>query len=95
VITEFGADAKAGHRGTVDEKGTEDCQLDIYQKQVAVLGKIPYVKGTSPWILYDFRCPRRLHPITQNYYNTKGLLSEDKSYKKPAFYVMQDFYKNK
>ncbi|REK74179.1 glycoside hydrolase family 2 protein [Paenibacillus paeoniae] len=95
IITEFGADAKAGHRGTSDEKGTEDCQLDIYRKQVAVLGQIPYVKGTSPWILYDFRCPRRLHPVTQNYYNTKGLLSEDKSYKKPAFYVMQEFYKHK
>lgn len=95
VITEFGAGAMAGHRGAVDEKGTEDCQLDIYKKQVEVLGKISYIKGTSPWILYDFRCPRRLHPITQNYYNRKGLLSEDKSYKKPAFYVMQEFYKNK
>lgn len=95
VLTEFGADAKAGHRGTIDDKGTEDCQLDIYKKQVDVIGKISYVKGTSPWILYDFRCPRRLHPTTQNYYNTKGLLSEDKSYKKPAFYVMQEFYKNK
>lgn len=95
VITEFGADAKAGHRGSADEKGTEDCQLDIYKKQVDVLGKIQYVKGLSPWILYDFRCPRRLHAITQNYYNTKGLLSEDKSYKKPAFYVMQQFYKDK
>jgi beta-glucuronidase len=95
IITEFGADAKAGHRGTVDEKGTEDCQRDIYKKQVSVLGRIPYVKGMSPWILYDFRCPRRLHPITQNYYNTKGLLSEDKTYKKPAFYVMQQFYQDR
>ncbi len=34
VLTEFGADALAGHRGTADEKGTEDCQLDIYRKQV-------------------------------------------------------------
>jgi beta-glucuronidase len=93
IITEFGADAKAGHRGTADDKGTEDCQLDIYRKQVQVLEQIPYVKGISPWILYDFRCPRRLHPITQNYYNTKGLLNADKTYKKPAFYVMQDFYK--
>lgn len=92
IITEFGADAKAGHRGTVDEKGTEDCQAAIYRQQVEVFERIPYVKGTSPWILYDFRCPRRLHPITQNYYNTKGLLSEDKSRRKLAFYVMQDFY---
>ncbi|TVX98599.1 glycoside hydrolase family 2 protein [Cohnella terricola] len=95
IITEFGADAKAGHRGTVDEKGTEDCQHEIYRKQVEVFNRIPYVKGTSPWILYDFRCPRRLHPITQNYYNTKGLLSEDKSYKKLAFYVMQHFYEGR
>lgn len=95
VITEFGADAKAGHRGSIDDKGTEDCQQEVYRKQVDVLGQISYVKGLSPWILYDFRCPRRLHPITQNYYNTKGLLSEDKSYKKPAFYVMQQFYKDR
>jgi len=95
VITEFGADGKAGYRGAIDEKGTEDCQLEIYRKQIDVLGKIQYVKGLSPWILYDFRCPRRLHAISQNYYNTKGLLSEDKSYKKPAFYTMQEFYKNK
>jgi beta-glucuronidase len=95
IITEFGADAKAGHRGSIDDKGTEDCQLEIYRKQIDVLGQIPYVKGISPWILYDFRCPRRLHPITQNYYNTKGLLNEDKSYKKPAFYAMQQFYKDR
>jgi beta-glucuronidase len=94
VITEFGADAKPGHRGTADDKGTEDCQLDIFKKQVEVLARIPYVKGTSPWILYDFRCPRRLH-FTQNYYNTKGLLSADKKYRKPAFYVMQEFYENR
>lgn len=94
VITEFGADGKARYRGSKDEKGTEDCQLDIYEKQISVLRNIEYVKGLSPWILYDFRCPRRLHAVTQNYYNTKGLLSEDKSYKKPAFYAMQEFYHN-
>ncbi|OUM87257.1 MAG: glycosyl hydrolase family 2 [Bacillus thermozeamaize] len=91
IVTEFGADAKPGHRGTRDEKGTEDCQLDIYEKQVRVLERISCVKGMSPWILYDFRCPRRLH-FTQNFYNTKGLLSADKTHKKPAFYVMKDFY---
>lgn len=94
VITEFGADAKPGHRGSADEKGTEDCQMDVFKKQVEVLGKVPCVKGTTPWILFDFRCPRRLH-FTQNYYNTKGLLSSDKKHKKLAFRVMQEFYANK
>jgi beta-glucuronidase len=92
IITEFGADAKAGHRGTIDEKGTEDCQAAIYRKQVDVLAQIPYVKGMTPWILYDFRCPRRLHAITQNYYNTKGLLSEDKARHKLAYDVLRQFY---
>jgi len=92
VITEFGADAKSGARGTKDELHTEDCQLDIYRKQIEVFKKIPWIRGTSPWILFDFRCPRRLHSM-QNYYNIKGLLSADKKYKKPAFYVMQEFYR--
>ncbi|MCL6590136.1 MAG: glycoside hydrolase family 2 [Firmicutes bacterium] len=94
IISEFGADARAGARGTADDLGTEDCQLAVYRKQLATLGGIPYVKGISPWILYDFRCPRRLHHL-QNYYNIKGLLSADKKYVKPAFYVLQEFYRNR
>lgn len=48
IITEFGADAKAGHRGTKSDKGTEDCQAAIYEKQVETLSKIPYIKGMTP-----------------------------------------------
>lgn len=92
IITEFGADARAGARGTADDLGTEDCQLAVYKKQLATLARIPWVKGISPWLLYDFRCPRRLNRW-QNYYNTKGLLSADKSYRKPAFYEVQKFYR--
>jgi beta-glucuronidase len=91
IISEFGADAKAGSGGSPDELYTEAGQKDVYEKQVAVLEGISYVKGLSPWILFDFRCPRRLH-VSQNYYNIKGLLSADKKYKKPAFAVMQAFY---
>ncbi|MBR6477703.1 MAG: glycoside hydrolase family 2, partial [Lachnospiraceae bacterium] len=81
IITEFGADAMTGHHGAEDEKGTEECQRHIYEMQVEVLGKVEYVKGMTPWILYDFRCPRRTSSI-QKYYNRKGLLSEDKTYRK-------------
>ena len=91
IISEFGAGAKRGNHGTRDEKFTEECQQYVYQQQIAVLRKIPYVQGASPWILYDFRCPRRVNSI-QGYYNRKGLLSEDKTYKKPAFFSMQSFY---
>ena len=53
----------------------------MYEKQIATLRNIDYIKGMTPWILYDFRCPRRTSLI-QKYYNRKGLLSEDKKYRK-------------
>ncbi|HKM34339.1 MAG TPA: glycoside hydrolase family 2 TIM barrel-domain containing protein [Lachnospiraceae bacterium] len=92
IITEFGADALAGHHGTITDKGTEECQAYVYEMQIQTLREINYIKGMTPWILYDFRCPRRTSFI-QNYYNRKGLLSEDKKYQKPAFKVLQEFYK--
>ena len=92
IITEFGADALPGMHGTVSDKGTEECQAFIYEQQVAALGKIGYVKGMAPWILYDFRCPRRTS-VLQKYYNRKGLCCPDKTEKKLAFSVLQAFYR--
>lgn len=92
LITEFGGGARAGHRGAEDEYFTEDNQRALYEKQVETMRRISYIKGISPWILYDFRCPRRTNPY-QEHYNRKGLLSEDKTEYKEAFYVMRDFYK--
>ena len=93
IISEFGAGARSNHHGTVDDKFTEECQLDVYDQQIAALRAISVVRGMSPWILYDFRCPRRVNTI-QGYYNRKGLLSEDKTHKKLAFFAMQEFYRN-
>lgn len=90
IITEFGADALSGNRGTITDKGTEDCQAYVYEKQIENIKKISYIKGMTPWILRDFRCPRRT-AATQKYYNTKGLVSAD-GVKKLAFYVLHDFY---
>lgn len=91
IITEFGADAYAGLHGTITDKGTEECQAYVYEKQLEIIPGIAYVKGMTPWILYDFRCPRRTS-VNQRYYNTKGLLSGNKTYKKMAFDVLQKFY---
>lgn len=90
IITEFGADAVAGNRGTVTDKGTEDCQAFVYEKQIENIRKISYIKGMTPWILRDFRCPRRT-AVTQKYYNTKGLVSAG-GRRKMAFGVLRDFY---
>ena len=91
IISEFGADAKAGSGGAPGMLYTEANQRAVYEKQLEVIAGIPYVRGLSPWIFFDFRCPRRLHAM-QGYYNIKGLLSADKKHKKPAFEVMREFY---
>ena len=91
IITEFGADALPGLVGDEKEKGTEVYQKYVYERQLQILHTISYVKGLTPWILYDFRCPRRTSSI-QNYYNRKGLLSPDKKYRKPAYEEMRKFY---
>lgn len=92
IITEFGGDARLGERGSVDDLWTEDKQKRLYEKQVEVIGACPYIKGTTPWILYDFRCPRRLNRY-QELFNRKGLIDAERKVKKPAFGVMAAFYK--
>lgn len=94
IITEFGADALANEHGTYLDKSTEECQAYVYERQTALIEKADYIKGMTPWILYDFRCPRRTS-VKQRYYNTKGLLSADKKHKKLAFEVLQKFYQKK
>ena len=55
-------------------------------------GEISYIRGISPWLLYDFRCPRRTSSI-QKYYNRKGLLDETRTCRKQAFFVLQRYYR--
>ncbi len=94
VISETGAGARAGHRGGINEHFTEDMQRYVYEQQIKAIKQTDYVRGMSPWILFDFRCPRRTNHL-QNGYNRKGLLAEDRQYRKPAFFTLQGFYKQK
>lgn len=92
VITETGAGAKAGHFGGEEELFTEEHQEKVYKKQIAFTdGKI---QGLFPWVLYDFISPIRMHPLQEGK-NSKGLIAMDKTYKKKAFYVLQEYYRNK
>jgi len=92
IMSEFGADALHGHHGDALARWTEEYQESLYQHQLTMLRKIPFLRGTSPWILMDFRSPRRPLPGIQDYWNRKGLIS-NRGEKKKAFYVMQRWYK--
>jgi beta-glucuronidase len=94
VISEFGADARYGLHGDAQTRFTEEYQERVYLQQIAMLRSIPFLRGVSPWILMDFRSPRRPLPGIQDYWNRKGLLS-DKGERKKAFAVLQSFYREK
>ena len=64
---------------------------DLYQHTLKMLKKITFLRGTSPWILMDFRSPRRPLPGIQDFHNRKGLIS-DRGERKSAFYTMQRYY---
>jgi beta-glucuronidase len=90
-VSEFGGDAKAGFHGEKNERWTEEYQEYLYIQNLKMIEKIPHLSGTSPWILVDFRSPKRLLPGIQDGYNRKGLISNDGE-KKKAFYIMQNWY---
>ncbi|WP_421801081.1 glycoside hydrolase family 2 protein [Flagellimonas sp.] len=91
IISEFGAGAKQGVHGDKNERWTEEYQEYLYIETLAMLQKIDQLSGMSPWILIDFRSPRRPLPHIQDDYNRKGLISEDGK-KKKAFWVLKEFY---
>jgi beta-glucuronidase len=92
IMSELGAGAKAGMHGKPDELWTEEYQAEVYKHQIGMLNRIPQLRGMSPWILMDFRSPRRELPGIQDGFNRKGLIS-DQGQKKAAFFVLQKAYK--
>ncbi len=93
IVSEFGADARAGLHGKPTERWTEEYQASVFQHQIGMLNKIPQLRGTTPWILMDFRSPTRQLPGAQDGFNRKGLIS-DQGQKKAAFTVLQKAYRD-
>lgn len=94
ILSEFGADALAGYHDAGVKKFSEEYQAAYYRNTLAMADRIATLAGMSPWVLKDFRSPRREHPLLQNGWNRKGLLSETGA-RKQAFDVLADYYKQK
>lgn len=90
-ITEFGAGAVYGRHGDRTERFTEEYMEDMYERSVNMFRRIPGLAGTTPWVLKDFRSPRRQIKGIQDDFNRKGLVS-DRGGRKSGFYVMQKWY---
>lgn len=95
IFSEFGADARAGFLDPArKQKFSEDFQADYYRATLAMADTLPTLRGMSPWILKDFRSPRRQNPDFQQGWNRKGLISET-GQRKQAFDVLARYYQTK
>ncbi len=93
IISEFGGEALYGKTGDADvaSSWSEDYQATLYRDNLEMFKHIPNLRGTAPWILFDFRSPFRLHPTNQDGWNRKGLVS-DQGQRKKAWYLMKEYY---
>ncbi|MEL0211805.1 MAG: glycoside hydrolase family 2 TIM barrel-domain containing protein, partial [Novosphingobium sp.] len=95
IFSEFGADAKAGfHSPDGMQKFSEEFQAEFYRKTLEMADRVPTLRGISPWILKDFRSPRRQNPDFQMGFNRKGLISET-GQRKQAFSVLAEYFARK
>lgn len=91
IVSEFGGGAVAGRHGDKGQRWTEEFQAELYRQNLSMLEKVDGLAGTTPWVLKDFRSPRRPEPTLQGYFNRKGLVS-DQGRRKQAFYVLKEWY---
>jgi beta-glucuronidase len=91
MFSEFGADALAGNRGPREHLWTEDYQAWLFEETLKMVERTPGCVGLSPWLLKDFRSPRRWHGRYQQFWNRKGLISET-GQRKLAFEVLRAHY---
>jgi beta-glucuronidase len=91
IMSEFGGGAKAGLHGSENDRWTEEYQAHLFTEQFKMLDKIPFLQGTTPWVLMDLRSPTRQLPDIQDGYNRKGLIS-DRGVKKEAYGVVKSHY---
>lgn len=94
-ISETGAGAKGGFHADSLTRFSEEYQEWYFKEQVDMLKRMPdNFVGISPWVLFDFKSPKRNNPIYQEGWNRKGLI-DNMGNKKKAFYIMQQYYREK
>lgn len=92
-FSETGAEALGGFHGDSLTRWSEEYQEWYYKEQMQMMKRMPdNFVGLSPWILNDFRSPRRNNPVYQEGWNNKGLFDHSGK-KKKAFYVLRDYYR--
>ena len=66
-------DTTVGEARDALTRWTEEYQENVYEHQVKMLKRIPFLRGACPWILMDFRSPRRPLPGIQEIRTVGGI----------------------
>jgi beta-glucuronidase len=91
-ISETGAGALKDFHADSLTRWSEEYQQWYYKEQVDMLKRMPEnFVGISPWILADFRSPKRNNPVYQEGWNRKGVI-DNKGRKKKAFFILKNYY---
>jgi beta-glucuronidase len=91
-FSETGAEALGGYHADSLTRWSEEYQEWYYKEQVDMMKRMPEnFVGLTPWILNDFRSPRRNNPVYQEGWNNKRLY-DHKGKKKKSFYVLKAYY---
>ena len=93
IISEFGAGALQGYHGDEQTIWSEAYQNALYRETLPTLMRIPQISGISPWILVDFRSPKRTLIPYQNGWNRKGLISETGNKKQAFLHIKKLLFK--
>lgn len=96
IMSEFGAGAVYGKYGDDENPDafSDRYMADAYRNYLASFENIPNLRGTCPWVLFDFKSLRRSQAMYQKGWNRKGLLSP-MGEKKEAWFIMNEYYKTK
>lgn len=85
VISEFGADALAGHHSQPSEMFSEEYQAEILEDYLDTAAKLSYVAGLHVWNFADFKTGQGvMRPAALNH---KGVFTRDRRPKMAAHYL--------
>ena len=69
IFSEFGGSALYNYHGDALTRWTEEFQASIYEYQTDMFQGVPFIAGTTLWLLMDFKSPRRPLSVILDFYN--------------------------
>ncbi len=82
ILSEFGADTIPGHHAQPPEMFSEEYQVEMLERTIAMIDERPYVVGQHVWNMCDFKTSQGV--IRTNAMNYKGVFTRDRRPKMAA-----------